>query len=123
MSSTKKDLVITQDRIFLKPLRREKPFGVPISNVGFSAKMQIKTNYGDVAPLLTINDSNVLTTRIELGGATGTIILRIGANITAGFAVGLIGFYDLALIETADPTNIIGIIHGKILVEPAVTII
>lgn len=119
----KRNLIVKQDRVFIKRMRREKPLGVPISNVGYTAKMQVRDEYGDVIDVLTIYNSNILSTRIELGGADGTINIRIGADDTAKFEVNKIYVYDLVLVEIADQTNIISIIDGKILIEPAVTII
>lgn len=123
MTAARVDLFVEQGSTFTKSLLRKGPSGVPISNVGYTAKLQIRSDYG--APVILELTDISGSTGITLGGATGTIDIRIGADDTALFDVDApdtkVGIYDLKLVEATDPSHVIRVIKGTIFVSPQVT--
>lgn len=86
-----------------------------VNLTGYTARMQIRTDYTASAPTLSLTTENG---RITLGGALGTIALSIAATDTASLAARKY-VYDLELISSS--LNVTRLIQGTVTVVPEVT--
>lgn len=124
MSAGKIDLHIEQGATLTKRFVKKRS-GIPVDLSGYSAKMQIRADLDSESELITTITSDGTTTGITLGGSLGTIVLRIGADVTAAMDVpedgGRLGYYDLFLIENGDPTERIRLLRGSVFITPMVT--
>lgn len=69
--------------------------GVPADLTGYTARMQVRTDYSSTAIVVELTTENG---RIILGGTAGTISLMIPATITAALTPGVY-VHDLKLIN------------------------
>jgi hypothetical protein len=88
---------------------------IPLSNVGFAAKMQIRKSKGDDEVIVELTDGDGIT----LGGVAGTIDITIDSAKTALLSDGYV--YDLRLKNTATPPVVRYPIDGNIVVDRRVT--
>lgn len=88
--------------------------GSPSNLVGYSARMQVRTQYDAATAVLSLTESSGIT----LGGTLGTIAINVGAATTA--AIGAASYvYDMEL-ESA--TGVVTrLIAGYLLVTPRVS--
>lgn len=116
MPAAKLNLQIDQGATFTKSVtwKTGKP-AVPVDLTGAQARMQVRATRDDPAFLIELTTANG---RIALGGAAGTILLRIEAPDTA-VIVWPSGVYDLE-IEFADGT-VRRLLAGNVMVSPEVT--
>lgn len=89
--------------------------GAPISNAGHTAKLQIRTSADSDEVLVELTGGAGLT----LGGADGTIAIRIGADRTAELTGNAV--YDLRLTNNGDPTEVRYPVAGPVKVRRRVT--
>jgi hypothetical protein len=123
VAAGKVDLHVEQGATLTKRFIKKRN-GVPDDLTGYTAKMQIRPEYGSDDILITLT-SDAGTSNITLGGTAGTIVIRIGADKTSDFEVpadgGKLGVYDLALIDPNDATEVVRILRGVVFIEPFVT--
>jgi hypothetical protein len=118
MSAVHYDLLIEQGATFSLTFEwredndTDPPTGPLIDTAGYDARMQIKTRPGgDV--LATLTEGNGLTV------TPGTIALRIGADVTTTLERN--GAYDLELHSVSDPTEVIRLAQGAVMLDREVT--
>jgi hypothetical protein len=90
--------------------------GVPFSNVGFEARMQVRRNYNSTIPVLSLSSLNG---GIILGGLNGVIHWTVSA-IEMEDLVGEY-VYDLELYDPTDSDIVIGVVRGTIVSRAEVT--
>lgn len=88
--------------------------GVPTDLTGYTARMQVRTDYASTAIIVELTTEN---NRISLGGVAGTIALTIPATITAALTPAVY-VYDLELISGS---IVYRLVQGKFSVSPEVT--
>ena len=93
-----------------------KPGGVPMDFTGCSARMQVRSDYGEPILLELTTESG----GIVLGGPAGTIDLWIGATDTAAIT-WTEGVFDIEVQYAAGPDHVDRLIQGSITVSPEVT--
>lgn len=91
---------------------------VPIPLTGYAAAMQVRPQPGHETLLLDLSTADG-TLVIEPGGAVGEIHAHAGANLTVAMTRG--GFYDCLAWPTSDPTAVLLIASGAVVVRPRVT--
>lgn len=116
MPAAKLKLIIDQGATFTKTVtwKTGKP-AAPVDLTGCSARMQIREKLESTAVLLELSTTDG---RITLGGAAGTVNLRVEAVVTAAITWRT-GVYDLE-IEFADGT-VRRLFSGPVAVSPEVT--
>lgn len=106
-------LSIDQGATFRRALRWLKG-GNPVDLSGFSARMEIRDKAGG----MLLHRLDTEGGGISLGGAEGTIVLHIPADVSAAWPWRT-GVYDLELIE---PTgDVIRLVQGSVQISPEVT--
>jgi hypothetical protein len=88
------------------------PAGPLMPTDGYTPHMQIKTRAGGEV-LATITPANGLT------AVAGVITLRLGADITTSLPRS--GVYDLELHNVGDPTEVVRLAQGAVLLDKEVT--
>jgi hypothetical protein len=88
------------------------PTGPLIDTTGYEPHMQIKTAPGG-------DEMATFTTDTGLTAVGGVILLRIGADVTETLTRN--GAYDIELHNTGDPTEVIRLAQGKVLLSKEVT--
>lgn len=116
MAAAKIKLSIEQGATFTKTVtwKTGKP-ALPVDLTGCVARMQVREKVDSTAVLLTLTSADG---RITLGGAAGTVVLRVDADDTAAITWKG-GVYDLE-IEFADGT-VRRLLAGTVSVSPEVT--
>lgn len=115
MSTETFTLEIFQGETYRALITEADENGAPVSNVGHSAKLQVRTRAGDDDVLIELTDSAGLV----LGGADGTIAIRIGADLTAELTSDAV--YDLRLTNDGDPTEVRYPLAGPVTLRRRVT--
>lgn len=117
MAAGKHNFLCEQGATFNPTITWKDEAETPVSLVGYTARMQVRTNYADsgVAIIISLTTENG---RITLGGAAGTIELFIDADDTDGLPSGT-HKYDLEL-ESNDGT-VVRLLKGNFKVDPEVT--
>ena len=93
MSAATLDFNIEQGATFSHRLEWKDSREQPIDLTGYTARMQVRAKKSSDTVLVELTTANG---RITLGGANGTIDLKIEATVTAGFNWTK-GVYDLEL--------------------------
>lgn len=117
MSAAKLDLTIEAGATFRQTLLYQDPNGVAVPLTGYFARMQIRARADDPEILHTMTSP---ADGIAVGPLAGEIHLRIGADVTNTFLFKN-AVYDLELAMTADPTEVVRLVEGKVTVNPNVT--
>ena len=110
------DLDMEQGATFRVTLTYEDSDTNPISLVGYRAHMQVRTRFGSAVLIDLSSDAGDIT----LGGVTGVIEVRAKASATA--LVKRNAVYDLHLIATDDPDEVVRVFGGAINLTKAVTV-
>jgi hypothetical protein len=116
----KLNLKINQGETFKHSLKWTDADGVAINLTGASARMQVRASVDAAQPLLTFS-SDPLTNpdgSIVLGGAAGTIDLKLSAIKTAAIN-WITGVYDLEIVDSLD--DVTRLVEGKVTVTKEVT--
>ncbi len=117
MAAAKLKLAIEQGATFTKVLTwKSGTPALPVDLTGCTARMQIRqsiTSAEVLSSLTTLNGG------ITLGGAAGTISIRIEATATALFTWKE-GVYDLEVVM-ADNVTVNRLVYGTVIVSPEVT--
>lgn len=92
--------------------------GELIPLAGYTGRLQIRARpeAEDILVELTSDPDDGITLT-----SPGVIELRIGADVTAGLGVGLIGVYALELTPDGDATQTVRVVEGSVIVSPEVT--
>lgn len=117
MSAGQLDLLIEAGATFEVLLTWEDPDGDPIDVTGFDARMQVRNNTGTLLLDLTSDPAAGLT----LGGAAGTIAIRVGADDTDELDAG-VAYYDLELVSQSDATEVVRLVEGSVTINAQVTV-
>ena len=86
------DITIEQGDTFTLSANWKDSAGAPVNLTGYSARMQVRSNYESEEVLVSL----VSPTNITLGGALGTILATISATDTQKLSIQE-GVYDLEL--------------------------
>lgn len=86
-----------------------------VNLTGYSARMQVRPNYGSDNLVVNLSTGNGIT----ITGATGTIVITITAGATTNIIAGTY-LYDIELV--APDTTVQRILEGKFVVKPEVTV-
>ena len=86
------DITIEQGATFTLSATWKDSAGAPVNLTGYSARMQVRSNYESEEVLVSL----VSPTNITLGGALGTILATISATDTQKLSIQE-GVYDLEL--------------------------
>lgn len=103
------DMSIVRGATYQRTVTWKDSDGNPINLTGRSGRLVIRPTYAAAEPLA------VLTTPaggLTFGGVAGTIVIRIGADVTETFPVGMYVF-DLAITLDADPTEVDILFQGN----------
>lgn len=88
--------------------------GVPINLTGYTARMQVRSDYDASTAVLTLTTENG---GITLGGSAGTIVITASATDTAALSASTY-VYDLELVLGSTVTRLI---QGSFVVNAEVT--
>lgn len=114
MSSAPKDLDIDQGADWFVTFIYKDSSGTPINITGYSAAMQLRANYSDVSPAMSLSTGSGIT----ITGSTGSVAVHATAAQTGALTAGEY-FYD---VEITSGTGIVTrLISGVIRVSPQVT--
>jgi hypothetical protein len=107
------DITIEQGATFTMSLTWKDSTGSPVNITGYTARMQVRTNYEAEDTLVSL----VSPTNITLGGALGTIAVTIAATATQSLQLDE-AVYDLELVNGATVTRLI---QGRAIISREVT--
>jgi len=107
------DITIEQGATFAMSLTWKDSTGNPVNLTGYTARMQVRTNYEAEDTLVSL----VSPTDIILGGALGTIAVTIAASVTQSLQLDE-AVYDLELVNGATVTRLI---QGRAIISRQVT--
>jgi hypothetical protein len=108
------NFTIDQGSVWDLEITYQDPNGVPINLTGFTAKMQLRTDYNSPTADLTLTTGGG---GIVITGATGVVDISASAAQTGALAPAFY-VYDLELISG---TNISRLIQGQITIAEQVT--
>ena len=117
MPSAVYDIVIEQGSQFQLSFTWEDKDGDPINLTGYSARMQVRESKGAGATLVSLTSGGG---DITLGGALGTVIAIIDADVTAALDFDL-GFYDLELLDGESEAAAVRVLEGTVRFTKEVT--
>lgn len=117
------NLTIEQGAKFSRLLTWQDAAGDPIDVSSYEARMQIRATTDSTAVLFKLLSTGGTSAdgTITLGGAAGTILLEIGADLTETITTWSSGVYDLELYVAADVTDVTRLVQGSVTVSPEVT--
>lgn len=115
MAASYHDFTIDQGSTFQRTLTWKDSDGTPIDLTEFTARMQIRRTLRSEEVLVEMTTENGY---IELGGAEGTIMLTIPADVTKELVVTR-GVYDIEL-ESVDGI-VTRLLQGCVIISPEVT--
>lgn len=107
--ATKANLVIDQGATYSTSIDILDEYGVAIDLTNYTGAAQIRKHY---------TSSNATSFSVQLGGADGTVYLRLSANSTANLAAGRY-VYDVEL--TSNTGSVSRVLEGIVTVTPNVT--
>lgn len=108
------DFVCEQGATFAREVTWIDSAGIPVNNVGYVARMQVRETAASASTILSIGTA---TGEIVLGGADGTITITVAATATASLAAGCY-VYDLEMVSGA---TVYRILQGNFTVDAEVT--
>ena len=108
------DITIEQGATFTMSLTWKDSTGSPVNLTGYTARMQVRTNYEAESTLVSLTSSGG---DITLGGALGTIAVTIAATATQSLQLDE-AVYDLELVNGATVTRLI---QGRAIISREVT--
>lgn len=113
------NLVCDQGSTFTTSLEWQDGAGSPIDLTGYSARMQVRTEWADdegpaTDPVLDLTDADAIT----LGGALGTVVVTVDDAATEAIPYGRY-VYDLELVDVDGVVT--RLVQGRFTVRPEVT--
>lgn len=90
--------------------------GSPLSLVGYSAKMQIRSKKDSTVVLAEYTTANGM---LFISGSAGQVVIDVPGTETQNLVAN--GLYDLYVIDPGNPTKPIRVVEGNVLVNPSVT--
>ena len=109
------DITIDQGATFALTLTYTDASGTAINLTGYSARMQVRSDYGSSDTPIDASTANGM---ITLGGTLGTVSVAIPYAATAALSISA-GVYDLVLTSSSGTRD--RILSGKVTVSPGVT--
>lgn len=116
MASATHDIIVEEGSVFELFFEYRDCNEALIDLTGYTAQMQIREAKDDVSFLVEVTE----TSGITLGGAAGTVLIRIAANITNALNFSK-GVYDVELSEAGDSTKTRRVLEGKVKFSKQVT--
>lgn len=118
MAAFKVNINILQGETFTRvdTWKAGAPNYTPVDLTGCTARMQIRTAVESAEVVLELSTDNG---RITLGGAAGTITMRLTAAETAALPPRLQAVYDLEIVHSNGDVR--RLMAGKVSVSPEVT--
>jgi hypothetical protein len=108
------NIIADQGATFTRTVYWKDENGQPIDLTGYSARMQVRTQYTATTTTLNL----VSPTSISLGGGSGSVIIVVSATTMAAVAAGDY-VYDLEMVAS---NNIVTrLLQGTFKVTPEVT--
>lgn len=108
------NITAEQGATFTRVLTWTDSANAPINLTGYTARMQVRTDYASDSTVLSLTTEN---NAITLGGSAGTITLSISASSMTSIPVGIF-VYDLELVSG---TLVVRLVEGTFSVKPEVT--
>ena len=109
MSAVKYDIKIEQGSKFELSMTWLDDDGDPVNLTGYTARMMVRDSIDSGSTLFSLTSG---AGDIVLGGALGTIYVKIDADVTAAEDFDY-GFYDLEVIAAAAEKDAIRLIEGR----------
>lgn len=103
---------VVQGAVYRRTVTWKDPAGTPRDLTGRTATLTIRRTLTDAVPLFTVTGTDALV----LGGAAGTIAIRLGADTTATIPCGT-WRWALAVTTDADPTERVVLLDGPVQVR------
>ena len=88
------DIIADQGATFTRTVTWLDSAGAPVSNVGYTARMQVRQRFVSTSTVLSLTSSSGIT----LAGASGVITITASATVMADIAAGEY-VYDLELVS------------------------
>lgn len=107
------DITIEQGATWSRTVRYETDAGAAIDLTGYTARMQVRTDYAATSTLASITSAS----GISITAATGTLTLTLTAAQTEAMPAGR-HVYDLELVTGA---TVVRLLEGRATVTPEVT--
>ena len=83
----------------------------------WSGRMMFRRDYQDISPILSLTSPVVAGLGLDLGGANGSITIRIPAASTtavdATWQGNFSGVYDIEIFDNSSPVQVTRVIQGK----------
>lgn len=109
------DIVVQQGATFKKTLAVKDTGDQPIDLTGYTARMQVRTDFEATQPALDLTTEN---SGIAINGPAGEIILTAADTATSTLSITN-GFYDLELIKPSG--DVVRLLQGKVTVSREIT--
>ena len=116
MASATHDIIVEEGSVFELFFEYRDCEDVLIDLTGYTAQMQIRENKASPTYLVELTE----TSGITLGGALGTVLIRISSTITDALDFNK-GVYDVELSEAGDDTLTRRVLEGKVKFSEQVT--
>ncbi len=116
MASATHDIIVEQGSVFELFFEYRDCEDVLIDLTGYTAQMQIREAKDSPTYLVEVTESSGIT----LGGAAGTVLIRISASVTDALDFNK-GVYDVELSEAGDDTLTRRVLEGKVKFSEQVT--
>lgn len=104
------DMNIVRGATYQRTVTWKDSDGNPINLTGRSGRLVIRENYAAATPLIVLTSTPAAG--LTLGGVAGTVVIRIGADVTETLPTGRFVF-DLALSLDVDPTEVDILFQGN----------
>ncbi len=116
MASATHDIIVEQGSVFELFFEYKDCDDVLIDLTNYTAQMQIRLAKDSPTYLVEVTETNGIT----LGGALGTVLIRISATITDALDFSK-GVYDVELSEAGDDALTRRVLEGKVKFSEQVT--
>jgi hypothetical protein len=116
MAAATHDIIVEQGSVFELFFEYKDCDDVLIDLTGYTAQMQIREEKDSLTFIVTLSETDGIT----LGGALGTVLIRISADLTEGLDFKK-GVYDVELAEAGDATKTRRVLEGKVKFSKQVT--
>ena len=105
---------VDQNADFNMSVTYDDATGQPINLTLYSAKMQIRAGYSEPDAVITLTNGSGIT----LGGAAGTVGIKVTAAQNALLTGSKSYVYDLVLTSSS---NVVRLVEGTYFIDPGVT--
>lgn len=116
MAAGRYRLVIEQGATLDRTFKWKDGEGALVDLTGYTARCQVRASYTSETKILDLTTEN---SGIELGGAAGTIRLKVSAATTAAISLTGLGVWDLELVS---PSGVVTrLLEGRVVLSREVT--